>query len=440
MNIRNNIIIYGTILILGVLACLLTLNYSYAKLNAPIDFKVNSINTNYVRLSWQKMEAADGYELYMKNTITGKSYISRYDSKTTSVKRGNLTPGNNYIFRIRAYNYVLGKKVNGKFSKGKKLNTHIEGAPELKKMYSINSNKDGSYTLNISWNKSNNSSIDGYQFYIYNYKDKSKEIKTLNKKARKYSITNLSSYDKVKVKVRAYKGDNKKLYTNYSKAGIISIKKKKKTSSKKTTKIIIVGASKICQLKNKNLNYGKYNKNSTVFFVCKSGEGINWLKSTGNKQINNILKNNNPKNSNFKLVFQMGGNNLPTPNTKSEVQNVAEKYADFYNSNYSKWKKINPTVQVYAISLNPFSEKDAKNKGTKIKESSYKKGYKTNTKVKTFNSALKKSINKNIKYKDVYTYFKTGTGKKYFKTVDGAHYTNDTAQRVYNKLIDVIGA
>lgn len=65
----------------------------------------------------------------MYNTITKKSYKRDYDSKTTSVHRKNMTEGNTYIFKIRAYNIVKGKRVYSPYSKGKKLSTHIKSEP-----------------------------------------------------------------------------------------------------------------------------------------------------------------------------------------------------------------------------------------------------------------------------------------------------------------------
>ena len=236
-------------------------------------------------------------------------------------------------------------------------------------------------------------------------------------------------------------GSNKSNSSGNSNNTSGSSNKSSKSNNKKKDVVVIVGASKICQLEgtygnnyvNKfNINYGKYVKNSTLFFVCKGGQGYNWLQNTAMSSINNII--NNSSYNKVSVIFEIGGNDLRVLDTNEKTQEIGKKYATLYNQKASEWDSSR--VKIYAFSLDPFVEKNAKN--NKVKDKGYTKGYKTNDKVKAFNKGLKSNLSTGVEYKNIFDYYYTGNGKKNYKTADGVHYTKKTAQNVYNKIIDSI--
>ena len=214
---------------------------------------------------------------------------------------------------------------------------------------------------------------------------------------------------------------------------------------KKDNKVIIVGASKICQLAGTysndyvskfNIDYKNYTKNTNLFFVCKGGQGYEWLNQAAISTITNIIEENTSISKKIYVIFEIGGNDLRIPNTSKKVQEVGKKYALLYNKTAKSWNEKYSNVKVYAFSLDPFKESNSKN--NKIKDKGYDVGYKTNDKVKSFNKGLKGNLSNNVKYKDIFNYFYTGNGKNKYNTVDGIHYTKNTAQVVYEKIIKSI--
>ena len=224
-----------------------------------------------------------------------------------------------------------------------------------------------------------------------------------------------------------------------------SSNKSSNSKIKKDNKVIIVGASKICQLAGTysnnyvskfSIDYKNYTKNTNLFFVCKGGQGYEWLNQTAISTVTNIIDKKTSTSKNIYVIFEIGGNDLRTPNTSKKVQEVGKKYAVLYNKTAKDWNEKYSNVKVYAFSLDPFKESNSKN--NKIKDKGYDVGYKTNDKAKSFNKGLKDNLSNNVKYKNIFTYFYTGKGKSKYNTVDGIHYTKNTAQVVYEKIINSI--
>lgn len=97
-------------------------------------------STKRMNFSWDRIESADGYEIY-KYSMANK-YLSRYAVSSTSKTIGLGT--NFYSFRIRAYTYINGVKKNGKLYY---LYTSLQ--PQGKTVYQT----VGGTTAKITWSK-----------------------------------------------------------------------------------------------------------------------------------------------------------------------------------------------------------------------------------------------------------------------------------------------
>lgn len=69
-----------------------------------------------VKLTWSKVEGADGYEIY-RAVSSSSTWTRKGDSKVTSYVNKGLTLGKRYYYKVRAYVFdANGKKVYSKFS------------------------------------------------------------------------------------------------------------------------------------------------------------------------------------------------------------------------------------------------------------------------------------------------------------------------------------
>lgn len=70
---------------------------------------------NMATISWKKLLGVSGYDIYMSRSKSNGYKKIRTVSGTLCKKTG-LTRGKRYYFKVRAYKYVDGRKVNGAFS------------------------------------------------------------------------------------------------------------------------------------------------------------------------------------------------------------------------------------------------------------------------------------------------------------------------------------
>lgn len=82
--------------------------------------KASSIS---VTIMWKTVNDAEGYSIYMKTRAEGK-YTKIADIKeadVTTYMQNDLSKGNTYYFRVRAYKTVYSEKSYGELSKSKKI-------------------------------------------------------------------------------------------------------------------------------------------------------------------------------------------------------------------------------------------------------------------------------------------------------------------------------
>ncbi|MDO5291948.1 MAG: carbohydrate binding domain-containing protein [bacterium] len=83
-----------------------------------------SVKKKGLKLIWNKVEGASGYEIYIKEGNGKYKRIKSVSSKVTSYSRSSLKNKKTYTFKVRAYSLVNGKRIYGSFSnsKTKKIN------------------------------------------------------------------------------------------------------------------------------------------------------------------------------------------------------------------------------------------------------------------------------------------------------------------------------
>ena len=86
---------------------------------APKEVKASKITADSVTLSWDKVNGATGYTVYIWNTTTKKWNVSSAKVTSTSVKINKLSPKKNYIFAVRPFIEYGSAKVMGKYTQVK---------------------------------------------------------------------------------------------------------------------------------------------------------------------------------------------------------------------------------------------------------------------------------------------------------------------------------
>lgn len=98
--------------------------YFYIRPKATKLYSAKVYNYNQAKIHWKRDSKADGYQIYMYSKLT-KKYVkikTIKDNKTTYYIKRNLDPDVKYIFKVRAYKKVKGKKIYGYFGNRVKKN------------------------------------------------------------------------------------------------------------------------------------------------------------------------------------------------------------------------------------------------------------------------------------------------------------------------------
>ena len=178
---------------------------------APGRVKASSAGYKSVRISWNRVSKADGYQIYRASSKTG-SYKRIKNTTTASFKNTGLTTGQKYYYKVRAYTKSGNNTLYSGFSNTASAKPAL-AAPQRVKA------KAGKKRAAIRWKKVSGAS--GYKVYRSAKKNgKYKAVKTI-KKQRTVAFTNkkLKKGKTYYYKVRAYRTvKGKKVYSPYSKA------------------------------------------------------------------------------------------------------------------------------------------------------------------------------------------------------------------------------
>ena len=210
-----------------------TANTSSIKTVVPV-IKASSYSYNKIKITWNAVSGASGYEVYRATSKTGK-YTKVYTAaagKTSYINSG-LTCGKTYYYKLRAYQVKSGKKTYSKYSEIASTYATLSKVMNAKVEY------DYSTSFDITWDEVSGAS--GYQLQVkpastgkwstyyrsnnnwdekyYNYYPETtswKESKYITKGTEAYwQIDN--SEESMSFRVRAYKTVNgKKVFGSYS--------------------------------------------------------------------------------------------------------------------------------------------------------------------------------------------------------------------------------
>lgn len=170
-------------------------------------FKAAAGSSSTIKLSWNKVNGAEGYVIYRYNTST-KKYQRIAKSKNLTFTDKKLASGKSYKYAVRAYKYISGTEV---LSKSYPEATAVTKPADVTGFKAASSSES---TIKLTWNKA--SGADGY--IVYRYNNSTKKYERIAKgKNLSFTDKNLVLGKSYKYAVRAYKTAGKKeiLSTSY---------------------------------------------------------------------------------------------------------------------------------------------------------------------------------------------------------------------------------
>ena len=198
-------------------------------------------------------------------------------------------------------------------------------------------------------------------------------------------------------------------------------------SVEKYDKIIFVGDSRIAMLRSTLKQQCSSDSLKKVGFVCKTGEGLDWMKKYGEKELLNEISGMDDNAKPVAVIFNLGVNDLIHKNRESiSYDSVASDYASYMNGLSRKLTARN--CELFYMSVNPCN--------TAMKST------RKESEIRGFNNRLRQRLNGNFTWINSYSYLmRCGyTTRCEFRgyTDDGVHYSMRTYKRIYAYAIKQI--
>ena len=191
--------------------------------------------------------------------------------------------------------------------------------------------------------------------------------------------------------------------------------------------IIFVGDSRTAMLRSTLKQQCSSDSLKKVGFVCKTGEGLDWMKKYGEKELLNEISGMDDNAKPVAVIFNLGVNDLIHKNRKSiSYDSVASDYASYMNGLSRKLTARN--CELFYMSVNPCN--------TAMKST------RKESEIRGFNNRLRQRLNGNFTWINSYSYLmRCGyTTRCEFRgyTDDGVHYSMRTYKRIYAYAIKQI--
>ncbi len=181
---------------------------------------VYSNSISRIRILWNEVSGADGYQIWRADSEDGTYTIVKTitDGTTTSYSNTGLESGHTYYYKMRAYTTVDDSKVFGTFSDVKV----VPVMPETVTLENVYSNSTS--CVRILWNEVDGAA--GYQIWRADSEDGTYSIiKTITSgSTTSYNNTDVSSGQTYFYKMRAYaESDGSKVFGAYSEVVAVSV-------------------------------------------------------------------------------------------------------------------------------------------------------------------------------------------------------------------------
>ena len=175
-------------------------------LSKVTNLKVVTTTPTKVKLSWSKVEGADGY-LVQKNDGSGWKNVK--STSSTSYTVTGLKTEKTISFRVKAYVTQSGKKVYGSVS------STVKGTTNVPKISGFKSTPVSTTSIKLSWDSA---SVSGYQIFKKTSSGQWKKYQTIySKSTLSFTEKNLKLGTTYYYKIRGfYKTDSKTYYSDYS--------------------------------------------------------------------------------------------------------------------------------------------------------------------------------------------------------------------------------
>lgn len=192
------------------------LNFRYIQ-RGPL--RIASRGVNSLKLEWDAVEDASGYDVYRKDSNGTYQLLASTDGgSSVSYTDKKLKEGTAYTYRVRSYTGTEEERQNGYFTKG------VTGITRLNKMV-LKGSAAAFDTVKLSWKK--RAGVSGYQLQRYDSASKTyKGIKTIGgSKTTSYKNIGLNAAKTYKYRIRAYK-NVRGIRTYSSWSNIVKVKTK----------------------------------------------------------------------------------------------------------------------------------------------------------------------------------------------------------------------
>ena len=174
--------------------------------------KAVSLSYNSAKVTWSELSEADGYQVYAKSSRGGtyKKIATITEKETICYTHKNLTTGETYYYKVRAYATISGEKIYSGFSS-------VKTAKIVPTAVKLSSAQAKGTSATVKWYKVSGAS--GYAVYRATSQNGNYTRVGTIKKGRTVSYTDsrLKSKKNYYYKVRAYRTVNgKNVYGSYS--------------------------------------------------------------------------------------------------------------------------------------------------------------------------------------------------------------------------------
>ncbi len=213
------VVVLALILVLSMTAAAFAdsdLTASEVKSMKPSGVKAATYSYSKIKVSWDKMNGVDGYQVYRSTSKNGtyKRAYSTADSDKNWYINTNRTTGKTYYYKVRGYKEINGKKVYTKFSAVK----NAYARPNKVKNVEIDTSSSDEFQIfqqfDVTWNSVKGA--DGYQVYISEQGEN--DYSRVGNYKGTYANFDIPDTGKLyDIKVRAYRTVNgKKVYGYFS--------------------------------------------------------------------------------------------------------------------------------------------------------------------------------------------------------------------------------